>query len=108
MLAVRSAWAGAEEVGKALSRLGVIGEPIVGARSRQRSEVRSRLQGPAQRVWEAIGRTDGLQPFLDAWRCECAHCLPRPYDAGGCQRDCQATTAYSHTAHNAASVIVGA
>src|SRR5438132_4705105 len=100
MLAVRSAWAGAEEVGKALSRLGVIGEPIVGARPRQRSEVRSRLQGPAQRVREAIGRTDGLQPFLDAWRCECAHCLPRRHDAGGCQRDCQATTAYSHTPSN--------
>ena len=64
MLAVRSACAGAEEVGKALPRLGVIGEPITGTRLWQWSKVRSRLQRPAQQIRKAIRRTDRLQPFL--------------------------------------------
>src|SRR6266542_5364808 len=62
-----------EEVLEALARLGMIGEPIVGRWRRERSEVRPRLQSPAQRVRNAVRRTDGLQPFFKPRRSKCAH-----------------------------------
>src|SRR5438874_4499307 len=100
MLAIRALHPGADEVGKALSPLGMIGVPITGLRLWQWSEVRSRLQGPPQRARKAIRRTDCLLPFLGPRRSECAPCSHRPRHTGSCQRDCQATTAYSHTPSN--------